>query len=789
MYPHQHVRLLIAAAAFIVAFAQTRATFAATADNAKQLQLEVSINGEKAALIGTFHQQPDGRLTARRAELVELGIKPSDSGNPEDEIVLESVGGNYRYDETTQSIAFNLNNDQRVARAFNALGASTPVVPITSSWGSVLNYTLFGTQTSGTDRWLTFNGGSATLDGRIFSPYGTLSQTGILGTTTTRDMTALRLDSTYTYSDPESLITYRAGDAISGGLNWTRPIRFGGVQMQRNFGLRSDLVTAPLPTFSGSAAVPSTLDVYMNNTKTYSQDVPPGPFQVNNLPLISGGEARLVLRDASGREIETTMPFYTSPRMLREGLTYFSMEAGAPRVNYGTNSDSYIDKAFASASVRHGLSEWLTLEGHGEGGGGLYNGGVGALVRAGNYGIVSLAASGSAYSGQGGFQAYAGFETKFWGLTVNASSMRTFGDYNDLASVTAPVMSTLALVNSFSTLSALPARALDRISIGTRLPDRSSLGLSFVHMETAVGVKTNLASVAWSRPIFENSQMFVTAFADVTDKKSYGIFAGVSIPLGDKTTVSTGATSSATGTSITTDASRPLAQEIGSYGWRLRDSEGASSYRSAAGSYRGTAGAVQAGVEQSNGNIRTMGQADGAIAFLGSNVFFSNRIHDSFAVVDAGAPGVPVYYENRPYGQTNSSGQLLIPNLRAYGNNKISIDPKSLPVNAEIESTEDVVAPADRSGVVVRFNTKTDSQSAVVIFAGANGKPVPPGTKGQLEGGDGAFIVGYDGRSFLKDLKPSNTVVLTTEAGDCRASFAYAPAGNTQVVIGPVTCQ
>jgi outer membrane usher protein len=148
-----------------------------------------------------------------------------------------------------------------------------------------------------------------------------------------------------------------------------------------------------------------------------------------------------------------------------------------------------------------------------------------------------------------------------------------------------------------------------------------------------------------------------------------------------------------------------------------------------------------------------------------------------------------VYYENRPYGETNKSGQILIPNLRAYGNNKISIDPKGLPVNAEIESTEDVVAPADRSGVVVRFNTKTDSQSAVVIFTSANGKPVPAGTKGQMEGGDGGFVVGYDGRSFLKDLKSSNTVVLTTEAGNCRASFVYAPAGNSQVVIGPVTCQ
>src|SRR5581483_1834284 len=100
------------------------------------------------------------------------------------------------------------------------------------------------------------------------------------------------------------LMTYRGGDAISGGLNWTRPIRFGGVQVQRNFDLRPDLVINPLPTFSGSAAVPSTLDVYMGNIKTYTQQVPAGPFQINNLPLVSAGEARVFLTQSNGQQVE-----------------------------------------------------------------------------------------------------------------------------------------------------------------------------------------------------------------------------------------------------------------------------------------------------------------------------------------------------------------------------------------------------------------------------------------------------------------------------------------------------
>jgi outer membrane usher protein len=42
-------------------------------------------------------------------------------------------------------------------------------------------------------------------------------------------------------------LTYRAGDTINGGLAWTRPIRIGGLQAQRNFGLRRFVITPPLP--------------------------------------------------------------------------------------------------------------------------------------------------------------------------------------------------------------------------------------------------------------------------------------------------------------------------------------------------------------------------------------------------------------------------------------------------------------------------------------------------------------------------------------------------------------
>ena len=174
-------------------------------------------------------------------------------------------------------------------------------------------------------------------------------------------------------------MSYRAGDVIGGGFAWTRPIRIGGAQVQRNFGLRPDLVTLPLPAARGSAAVPSVADVYINNVKTYSQDVNSGPYLLSNLPAITGsGTARVILRDSSGHTTESVLPFYVSSSLLAPGMFDYSVEAGLPRLSYGTTGDRYVATPVASASARFGVFDWFTVLGHAEGGAGLMNGSLGS---------------------------------------------------------------------------------------------------------------------------------------------------------------------------------------------------------------------------------------------------------------------------------------------------------------------------------------------------------------------------------------------------------------------------
>ncbi|MBW6424946.1 fimbria/pilus outer membrane usher protein [Rhizobium sp. XQZ8] len=198
--------------------------------------------------------------------------------------------------------------------------------------------------------------------------------------------------------------TYQVGDLITGGLAWTRPVRLGGVQIRRNFGLRSDLVTMPLPEVSGTAAVPSTVDLYVNSTRRSSHEVPAGPFSISDIPAVSGdATARLVVRDALGRETVTETPLFASADLLAPGLIDYSAEIGFARRNYGLESFNYDERPFGMASARYGLTDRLTLEAHAEAGLDFLNGGAGAAFALGTLGIGTAAVAGSRYGDESGF--------------------------------------------------------------------------------------------------------------------------------------------------------------------------------------------------------------------------------------------------------------------------------------------------------------------------------------------------------------------------------------------------
>lgn len=135
----------------------------------------------------------------------------------------------------------------------------------------MLNYDAYVSQSGGRGNPGYF---SAWSEQRLFDGFGVFANTGIFRSSFNGETAAqqnnryIRYDSSWRYSDDDTMLSYTAGDLTTGSLPWTSSVRIGGLQVARNFATRPDLITYPLPQFSGQAAVPSSVDLYINSYKT-----------------------------------------------------------------------------------------------------------------------------------------------------------------------------------------------------------------------------------------------------------------------------------------------------------------------------------------------------------------------------------------------------------------------------------------------------------------------------------------------------------------------------------------
>ena len=137
-------------------------------------------------------------------------------------------------------------------------------------------------------------------------------------------------------------------------------MRMGGISYGRDFSLRPDLVTAAAGILR-EAAVPTSVDLFINGYRSGSTQLQPGPFTLTNLPYINGaGDAVLITTDALGRQVSTTLPFYVTSELLKRGERWGG-DAGKPAAQLRIDNFDY-GPAAGSGSYRYGVTDWLTLK-------------------------------------------------------------------------------------------------------------------------------------------------------------------------------------------------------------------------------------------------------------------------------------------------------------------------------------------------------------------------------------------------------------------------------------------
>ena len=753
------------------------------------LMLDVQINGYSIQKIGEFTFR-DGALLARPAELLDLGIRvplalaernPANVPSGPDALInLSDLPGlTWRLDQGTQTLYITTTNDRLLPAMvqLNDRERAAGRRVIESGTGVTLNYDIVGTFAGGQ------NGGSGSLDLRAFSPWGVLSSDWLAYAGATSSgagtNTAIRLDSTYSFADVNTLRRYSLGDFITSGLGWTRPIRLEGAQVRSDFSMRPDLVTFPLPSISGSAAVPSVVNLLVNGSSVISSPIDAGPFQIPQLPVISGaGTISMTVTNALGQQVTVTQPFYASAAMLAPGLQIFSAQAGLVRRNWGSVSNDY-GKIAGTAIYRRGLTPLVTVEGSVEGTPGTVMAGAGGVVQVGNLGVVNFAAAASTGSGITGAQFSAGAQRIGRVFSLGASAILANRNYRDVAAMNGDGIPRKQL----SAFTSLSLRRLGSAGVAYAGIDQDATPSS-VQLNAAPDEHSHVLSANYSLP-FHHFSIYVSEFRDLSNSGSGGLQAGLTIPFGRRSSIDVSGTSQGTGQ---VQVQQPAAM-IGELGYQAYISAGDTTHVFAQGQYKSPWGLFTAGVDSDAGVTTLRLESQGALSYVDRGLFPSNTIFDSFAIVDTSPMAhIHVLQENRDVGSTDSAGRLLVPDMRAFDLNHIAIVPTDIPPDSTVDDSSREVRPQDRSGVVVRFAVKI-THGALLRLVDEAGAPIPLGSTATLRATGVTVPVGYDGDAYVEDLSHHNEVnVERMDGRRCTVAFDYRPIPGDIPSIGPLRC-
>ena len=734
----------------------------------QELLLDVWLNGRPRNLLtSVLYANKTALLLCDN--LAKIGIRIALEECPgNDRVDLAKLGVQVEVDMAGQRLHLTAGADRLMPHAFQLRTSVPPADWGSADYGFIAEYDLLGTVADLGSFQRTLSLG-AELALTAFTPYGTLTSTGFA--TTGDDDRVVRLDTRIEIDDPARLRQWGIGDGVSGGLRWSRPVRFGGVSLVSDFSLQPGLVTMPLPDFFGEAAVPGSIDVLVGATRVFQGSVEGGPFELRDLPILTGsGDVTVVLRDALGRETHTTFAAYGSARLLKEGLAAYALDLGFVRRGYGERNLDYGDLA-GSSTLRYGVTDAFTLEAHTEltksaavvGGGGVLSLAALGVVEAG-------AALSNGDAGTGGLMSIA-FESQQEPLTVFGSLVMTTKDYADVAATagfTAPEL---------------------RLQIGGSLAfgDFGRFAASWIERRDRGGEPAKLATASYSITGAAGWHLGATGFYDDISGESAGelFFA---IPLGAE-----GYLSATTRRDEETQTYRVTydlpANADGGFGVHVAAETGEGNEGEAGVTWHGDRMSVTADLAANEDRAAARLSMRGSLVAVEQSVFATKRQGDAYALVRTGRENVRVYRENREVASTDSDGEALLPGLTAYAANHIAIDGRDFPMSDVIEADDRIVAPRRRSVAIVDL-APPKRRPLLVTVKLPDGAFPPAGARVVVDGA-AELVVGRRGQVFFTDLAAATSAAIELPTGRCL--FTVAPpdgsAGDAIPEAGPLVCQ
>lgn len=695
----------------------------------------------------------------------------------------------YRYDAPNQNLFINTasGNLSSYNLSANSQGVDTAGELSPAINAMVINYTAFNSTTNTNGM---VSGGLNLLYttglGSLYS--NSLYNFSYKGSNDNKPI--VRLDSGWQYIDNEKVRSYLFGDYVSNTTEWSNSLRLTGIQISSAYSKRPDVITAALPQFSGSAALPSSLDLYVDQQKVYSTNVPSGPFDIKSLPYVNGSDVSLVTTDTNGRQVRTEAKYYFSPNILQRGLSEYSLDIGIPRYDFGRASNHYDnDVVFSAGSLRYGLTDRLTASTHIENSSdGLNNAGLGIAKSFWGMGVINADIAGSQYKNSMGGLTLVGIESRLSPkLTANASYQRTYQDYYDLARVSQKrYQASTTMESNINTVSPY-ASTIARGGLNYRLFSQLNISTNYNSIvyrnDTYRTVSLNL-----SGNITSTNSFYLTLNKNLRDSHDVSAFLTYQYqPRNDINLTSNYSNNAGTSSlrqqfdKLSTSSQNSL--NYGGYYQTAKQEDSFGGYASVNTRYN----SLTLDFARAAQNYQANGSATGSVVLAENSLFFAQRIDNAFTIIKNAGPGSHIINGGVDLGATNSQGALLVSGITPYVKNNFYIDPTHLPLDWQPVSTSKSVTTSYNQGTLVDFKVRKVMSALVKIVDGQH-QPIAPGYQVQLNQ-ESPTVVGYDSEVYLTGIQSHNKVSIDLlDKGHCEFTFDYSDNTSPTHPLGPYLC-
>ena len=587
-----------------------------------------------------------------------------------------------------------------------------------------------------------------------------------------------RLMSNLTINNRDQLQTIIFGDVIaSSGALGSESI-LGGVTIFKNFFIDPHFLKSPALSLKGTLETRSEVELYLDGQLIRRDQLSPGEFVLNDVPATAGlGSAKIIIKDLYGREKIISTPYYYSESLLRKGLHEYSYSMGYTRANLGEKNFDYGKPAFL-ALHNVGLSNNLKVGYAAEASDNLVNVGPSVSVMVSNAGVVNAAFAMSSSKGESGSSGLVGYSFQSRNFSTNIFLRSNSENYSNL--IISPSDDKAKVQFSGS------------VGFGGRKMGFITALYSLSRMHIAEQVSTT--AVSYNRSITRDSTFFINAGQTRGSETDYEILIGLHMYFGKKVSGNLSHTGGddAGVTRAGIQKSLPVGSGIG-YRADIENTQARYNFNGNL-QYQNNYGIYELGYWDRKGNEGFRASLAGGVGYIDKSTFFSRPITDSFAKVTVGElEGVRVYSFGNEAGRTNRKGEVIIPNLHSFHDNRIEIEPSDIPINYDISKLSRRLSPSFRSGSVVEFDIKKIQGIVGNLYMLEEEGEVPVGSAIMLiHSKDGVIegLVGSGGEFYVENVPFGKhpAQVMNKEQG-CKFSIIIPDSDEMLIDLGKITCE